>query len=160
MLGSQSDLKITETGISTLKKFGVSFSLRIASAHRTPSHVETLIDEFEKNDGKVIICIAGMSAHLAGVVAAQTIKPVIAVPVQSSATAGFDALLSMVQMPGGIPVATMGFGSSGFTNSVLLASEIMSLSNPKLSETLKNYRGEMKEKVMGSDKENQIIFNP
>lgn len=157
LLGSQSDLNITEKGVGILKSLGISFSLRIASAHRTPEHVENLIKEFEGQDGKVLMCVAGMSAHLAGVVAAQTLKPVIAIPVQSSATAGFDALLSMVQMPGGIPVATMGFGSAGFTNGSLLAAEIISLGNEGLKEKLVSYRKDMRDKVLAADAEVKII---
>lgn len=158
LLGSHSDLPITEKGVAILKEFGVSFQLRIASAHRTPDHVESLIAEFESQQGKVIMCVAGMSAHLAGVVAAKTLKPIIAIPVQSSATAGFDALLSMVQMPGGIPVATMGFGSSGFLNGSLLASEIIALGSDSLKAKLIQHRKDMVAKVMEADSKHHIKF--
>ena len=157
LLGSHSDLPITESGVEKLKELGISFSLRIASAHRTPDIVHDLVKDFEK-EGQVIMCVAGKSAHLAGVVAALTLKPVIAVPVFSQATAGFDSLLSMSQMPKGIPVATMGFGSSGFSNGVLLACQIMALSQENLQKKLQADRKSMATAVVDADQKHRIDF--
>ena len=160
LLGSQSDLPVTEKGVGILKEFGIPFQLRIASAHRTPSHVEALIENFEKNGGEVVMCGAGMSAHLAGVVASLTTLPVLAVPIASkgAVTAGFDSLLSMCQMPGGIPVATMSFGKAGFTNGALFAVQMMGLKDAGLATKFKEYRKAMSEAVLQSDSENKIVF--
>jgi len=156
ILGSKSDLSITEKGLQLLKDHGQAFSLRIASAHRSPDHLHVVIDEFEKNRGKIVICVAGKSAHLAGVVASLTLKPVLAVPMYSDATAGFDALLSMSQMPAGIPVATMGFGDAGFVNACLTALQIFALSKQELTEQLYNYRKHQAEKVALDDKISRV----
>ncbi len=160
LLGSKSDLTITEKGLATLKELGVSFELKICSAHRTPVELERHMKNFESNSssgaGSVYICIAGMSAHLAGVVASQTLKPVIAVPVVSAATAGLDALLSMSQMPGGIPVATMGFGSSGFLNACLLATQILAGQNPAYTDKLARHRMKQAEQVIEDNKTHGI----
>lgn len=157
-LGSKSDLKTTEKGIEILKKLGVSFSLRIASAHRTPEHVHKLVSDFEKNGGEVFICVAGMSAHLGGVVASLTVKPVIAVPISRATTAGLDSLLSISQMPSHIPVATMGFDSSGFVNAALLACEMLALKDESLKDQLLSQRVETAETVIETDKEYRIDF--
>ncbi len=158
LLGSKSDLKITEAGINSLKEFGIPFKLHIASAHRTPDHVHKLVGEFEKNGGKVVICIAGMSAHLAGVVAALTTLPVLAVPVAGQATAGLDALLSMSQMPGGIPVATMTLGKAGFTNAALFAAQIIATADEPLKQQFRQDRAIRAAKVLEMDKECSIDF--
>ncbi len=160
LLGSQSDLKITDKGLGYLKELGISFELRVASAHRTPEMVHKLIHDFDEQGGKAIICVAGKSAHLAGVAAAATLTPVIAVPVFNPSTAGFDALLSMGQMPAGIPVATMGLGGSGFANGCLYAVHSMSVFDASIKEKLGNFRRKMAQDVIQSDKDNQIIFNP
>ncbi len=160
ILGSSSDLTITEKGLGVLKKFCQPFSLRIASAHRSPDHVHAIVKNFEKEGGQIVICVAGKSAHLAGVVASMTTKPVLAVPVFSQATAGFDALLSMSQMPAGIPVATMGFGDAGFTNACLTALQILALNKKDLSTKLDHYRKEQAEKVMKDDESHSIIWQP
>ena len=155
LLGSKSDLVTTEKGLALLKELKIGFTLRIASAHRTPDQVKEIIDSFT---GKVCICLAGMSAHLAGMVAAQTTLPVIAVPIASATTAGFDSLLSVSQMPPGVPVATMGFGSVGFVNAVLLAGEILALFDTPLHDRTLAYRRRMREDVIASDKENRVDF--
>jgi phosphoribosylaminoimidazole carboxylase PurE protein len=156
LLGSSSDKVITDNGIDVLKKADVNFSLRIASAHRTPQLLEKIVKDFEDEGGKIFICVAGKSAHLAGVVASHTTKPVIAVPVYGEATAGFDALLSMSQMPAGIPVATMTIGSAGFTNACLFALQILSLSDAEKEKYLHVHRESMKEKVEEDDRKNRI----
>lgn len=159
LLGSDSDLPATQAGIEVFKNMGVSFSLRIASAHRTPDVVHDLVKKFDQEGGQVIICVAGKSAHLAGVVAALTLKPVLAVPIFSEATAGFDSLLSMSQMPGGIPVATMGFGKGGFQNAALTAVQILALQDAALREKLQADRRKMAETVKQTDQKCRIDFN-
>lgn len=156
LLGSKSDLKITENGVETLRELGIPFSLRIASAHRTPDHVESIVSEFENQDGSVIICVAGMSAHLGGVVAANTLLPVLGVPVYNEKTAGFDAMLSISQMPGGIPVACMGLSKAGFTNACILAAQIVSTRKRDLKQKLKDMRSAMTESVLEDDKNCRI----
>ena len=158
LLGSKSDLPTTEKGVALLKELNISFTLRIASAHRTPDHVHKIVDDFVGEGGKLCICLAGMSAHLGGVVAAHTTLPVIAVPIATAATAGFDALLSISQMPPGVPVATMGFGAAGFINAVLLAGEILALSDGNLHERTLSYRQRMRQEVIASDRDNRIDF--
>lgn len=159
LLGSDSDLPATHTGVETLRSMGVSFSLRIASAHRTPDVVHEVVQQFDRDGGQVIICVAGKSAHLAGVVAALTLKPVLAVPIASEATAGFDALLSMGQMPGGIPVSTMPFGKGGFHNAALTAVQILALNDARLADRLKADREAMSAKVREADKKSRIDFH-
>jgi 5-(carboxyamino)imidazole ribonucleotide mutase len=159
LLGSNSDLPVTSKGLDVLKSFNLCFNLRIASAHRTPEHVHQLVKTFDAQNGKVLICVAGMSAHLAGVVAALTTLPVIAVPVAGAPTAGFDSLLSMSQMPAGIPVATMGFGSAGFINATLLAVQMISIGNPNLRLALSKDREQRAYDVITADQEHAVFFD-
>lgn len=158
LLGSQSDLTITERGQEILREFKIPYELRIASAHRSPALVEELLQAFEKQGGKVVVCVAGMSAHLAGVVASQTNLPVLAVPVANAATAGLDALLSMSQMPAGIPVATMTLGKAGFTNAALFAIQIIATYEADLAVELVRYRQVQATDVLASDNKNRVIF--
>lgn len=158
ILGSKSDLGITTKGIDILKEFGVSFSLRIASAHRSSAYLDKIVTNFEEQGGKVFICVAGMSAHLAGVIASKTIKPVIAVPVAREVTSGLDSLLSISQMPQGIPVATMGFDSSGFANATLMAIQILGLSNPEVTTKFGKYRQKLEEMVIKADEQHRTDF--
>ena len=158
LLGSQSDLTITEKGQEILREFKIPYELRIASAHRSPALVEELLQAFEKQGGKVVVCVAGMSAHLAGVVASQTNLPVLAVPVANAATAGLDALLSMSQMPAGIPVATMTLGKAGFTNAALFAIQIIATYEADLAVELVRYRQVQATDVLASDNKNRVIF--
>jgi len=158
VLGSESDLPVTENGLKELKAFGIGYSLRISSAHRSPEFLHGIVDEFQAQGGQIFICVAGKSAHLAGVVASMSQKPVLAVPVYSKETAGFDSLLSMCQMPKGIPVGTMGFGNHGFINACLLASQIIGLNDKELSTKLDQQRIDMVEKVKKSDQSNRMDF--
>ena len=160
ILGSKSDLSITEHGLSLLREFGLSHSLRIASAHRTPDLVHEIIRDFESQQGNVVIAVAGKAAHLPGVVASLTIRPVIGVPVAGSATAGLDSLLSISQMPAGIPVACMGHGEAGFTNACLLAAAIMASSSPShpLNKTLNEYRKAQSSSVRADDQASRRDF--
>jgi phosphoribosylaminoimidazole carboxylase PurE protein len=145
LMGSPSDKGVMEDAAKTLEKFGVSYSMAVASAHRTPEKVRTLVREAEQNGCRIFIAGAGWAAHLAGVVASITIKPVIGVPIPSSPLSGLDSLLSTVQMPGGIPVATVALGNGGAQNAALLAVSILSLENDSLKAKLEEYRKEMAE---------------
>jgi 5-(carboxyamino)imidazole ribonucleotide mutase len=143
LMGSPSDESTMEESAKTLKKFGVPFRVAVASAHRTPDRVRNLVREAEKDGCRVFIAGAGWAAHLAGVVASLTVKPVIGVPIPSSPLNGLDSLLSTVQMPGGIPVATVALGNGGAQNAALLAVSILALGNDTLREKLENHRKEM-----------------
>jgi 5-(carboxyamino)imidazole ribonucleotide mutase len=151
LLGSKSDIPYIEGCVKTLKKFGVDYTVKIISAHRTPE----MLEEFLKGDEyDVYIAAAGYAAHLPGVVASKTLKPVIGIPLDTSPLmGGLDALLSIVQMPPGIPVATTTVGKAGGTNAAVLAVQILSLKYPQLVEKLKEYREEMKEKIKKANEE-------
>ncbi len=154
-IGSDSDLEVAKEALGILKEFQVSHKLEITSAHRSPGRTVKLIESCEKDGAEVFIAMAGKAAHLAGVVAAHTIRPVIGVPVGSPTLNGLDALLSTVQMPKGIPVATMGLGKSGAANAALLAIQVLGLKDPSLSEKLKKYREKMESQVESKSKDIQ-----
>ncbi|MGB9836739.1 MAG: 5-(carboxyamino)imidazole ribonucleotide mutase [Candidatus Saccharicenans sp.] len=151
-LGSDSDFEIIREGLDLLKEFGVPFNLEVTSAHRSPERTFRLIKEAEAQGTKVFIAVAGKAAHLPGVVASHTILPVIGVPVESQALAGLDALLSIVQMPKGIPVATVALGKAGGANAALLAISILAVSDENLAARLQTYRQKMAEKVEESSR--------
>ena len=153
LTGSKNDLGYVENAAQTLKKFGISYELHVSSAHRTLKRTMELVESAEKKGAKIIIAAAGMSAHLPGVVAAMTILPVIGVPLDASSLNGLDSLMSIVQMPGGIPVATTAIGKSGCVNAALLAASILALSDKSLSEKLKQYRKDMTDSVIKADEE-------
>jgi len=146
-LGSDSDFPIVEEALHLMKKFQVSFGLEITSAHRSPERTRTLVKKYEENGVGVFIAAAGKAAHLAGVVASHTTRPVIGIPIGGSDLGGLDALLSTSQMPKGIPVACMGIGKSGALNAALLAIQILALTDSSLKEKLKDYRSQMAENV-------------
>jgi len=146
-LGSESDIGVVEDALVLLKDFGVSFGLEVTSSHRSPERTLRLIRSAEAEGTEIFIAVAGKAAHLAGVVASQTVKPVIGVPVESEVLAGLDALLSTVQMPKGIPVATMALGRHGGSNAALLAVEILALNDETLRTKLVTYRAKMADKV-------------
>jgi 5-(carboxyamino)imidazole ribonucleotide mutase len=148
LMGSVSDADTMEQAKQILKEFDVSCEVKILSAHRTPEQTIEYAKAAKGRGIKVIIAGAGGAAHLAGIVAAVTTLPVIGVPIKSKTLNGFDSLLSMVQMPAGIPVATVAI--DGGSNAGLLALEILALSNPKLSAKLDAYRIKMQEKVLKS----------
>jgi phosphoribosylaminoimidazole carboxylase PurE protein len=154
-LGSESDFEVIEEAVGILKEFGVSFGLEVTSAHRSPQRTLRLVNEAEEEGTEVFIAVAGKAAHLAGVVAAHTLRPVIGVPVESAALGGTDALFSTVQMPKGIPVATMALGKHGGTNAALLAIEILALRDEILLQKLVNYRAAMAAKVESASKKLQ-----
>lgn len=151
-MGSDSDLSVMEEAKKALGEVGVKSRMAIASAHRTPQKVVTLIRDAEKGGIQVIIAGAGYAAHLAGAVAAQTILPVIGVPLEGSSLQGLDALLSTVQMPAGIPVATVAIGKAGAKNAGILAAEILALSNEKVADALKEWRKRMARAVEEKDR--------
>jgi len=146
-IGSDSDFDIAKGALDIFKEFGVSFQLEVTSAHRSPERTRSLISNLEKQGAEIFIAVAGKAAHLAGVVASHTQKPVIGVPVGGADLDGLDALLSTVQMPRGIPVACMGIGKSGAVNAALFAVEILSLKDKSFAERLAVYRDQMAEKV-------------
>ena len=145
LMGSPSDESTMEDTAKILQKFEVPFKMAVASAHRTPDKVRRLVEEAEKDGCRVFIAGAGWAAHLAGVVASLTVRPVIGVPIPSSPLNGLDSLLSTVQMPGGIPVATVALGNGGAQNAALLAISILALSDDTLKSKLEDYRKEMAE---------------
>lgn len=147
LLGSESDFGAVEEGLAVLKDFGVAFGLEVSSAHRSPERTVRLVRSAEASGAEVFVAVAGKAAHLAGVVAAHTVRPVIGVPVESEALAGLDALLSTVQMPKGVPVATVTLGKNGGTNAALLAVEILALKDEALRTKLNAYRVKMADKV-------------
>ncbi len=154
IMGSDSDWKVMQKAVEVFKDFGVGVEITVASAHRTPQKVH----DFVKNSSaKIFIAAAGMAAHLAGVVASLTTKPVIGVPIKSDPFDGLDSLLSTVQMPGGIPVATVAV--NGAKNSALLATEILALSDKNLAKKLFDYREEMKNEVEKKAEKIQSAFN-
>lgn len=154
-IGSDSDFEVVKDALDILKEFRISYKLEVTSAHRSPERTVKLIQSCEKDGAEVFIAVAGKAAHLAGIVAAHTVRPVIGVPVESPALNGMDALLSTVQMPKGIPVATMGLGKSGAANAALLAVQILSLGKPSLIEKLKEYREKMASEVESKSKKIQ-----
>ncbi|MBC7361883.1 MAG: 5-(carboxyamino)imidazole ribonucleotide mutase [Candidatus Aminicenantes bacterium] len=151
-LGSDSDFEVIKEGLEILKEFQVPFNLEVTSAHRSPERTVRLIKEAEQQGTKIFIAVAGKAAHLPGVVASHTVCPVIGVPVESQALAGLDALLSIVQMPKGIPVATVALGKTGGANAALLAISILAVRDEELKNKLEAYRKKMAEKVEESSR--------
>ncbi|GAB4541135.1 MAG: 5-(carboxyamino)imidazole ribonucleotide mutase [Thermodesulfovibrionia bacterium] len=147
VMGSDSDMSIMQESAGALKEFGIPYEITISSAHRSPDRTLRLIKEAEKRGIEVIIAGAGASAHLAGVIAAHTLIPVIGVPIDSSPLKGIDALYSTVQMPPGIPVATMAIGKAGAKNAGIFAVQILAINDKSLQARLRAYRKRMAEDV-------------
>lgn len=147
LMGSDSDMSVMEDTAKILDEFGIAFNMTVASAHRSPERVVRLTKEAEDNGVDVIIAGAGASAHLAGVIAAHTILPVIGVPINSSPLQGFDSLFSVVQMPPGVPVAAMAVGKAGAKNAGILAAEIIGIKDKNIAKKLKEYKKKMEEDV-------------
>jgi 5-(carboxyamino)imidazole ribonucleotide mutase len=146
-MGSKSDWDTMQAAAKLLDEFGVPNEAKVASAHRSPDLVSEYVTSAEGRGLEVIIAAAGLAAHLPGVVAAQTLLPVLGVPMHSQALGGLDALLSMAQMPGGVPVGTLAIGSHGAKNSALLAIRILANSRPELREKLRQYHAKMAEQI-------------
>ncbi|MBR1968059.1 MAG: 5-(carboxyamino)imidazole ribonucleotide mutase [Clostridia bacterium] len=151
VMGSDSDLKVVEKAITTLKSYGVETEVHVYSAHRTPVEAKEFTASARDNGIGVIIACAGKAAHLAGAIAANTTLPVIGIPIKASALEGMDALLSTVQMPAGIPVATVAI--DGAENAALLAIQILAVEDKTLAEKLQAARDEKKTKILAKDAE-------
>jgi 5-(carboxyamino)imidazole ribonucleotide mutase len=147
LMGSKSDWETMQAAAKILDEFGVPYEAKVASAHRSPALVTDFVTTAEKRGLEVIIAAAGLAAHLPGVVAAQTLLPVLGVPMHSNALGGLDALLAIAQMPGGVPVGTLAIGSHGAKNSALLAIRILANSRPELRKKLAAYHEKMEESV-------------
>ena len=147
LMGSDSDLPTVKEACKVLRDFGVSIDVRVLSAHRCPEDLVAYVKHAEAHDTRIFIAAAGGAAHLAGVVAAHTIRPVLGIPIQTSALNGMDSLLSIVQMPGGIPVCTLAIGKAGATNAGLLAVRILATTRPELRKKLKEFQHEQARSV-------------
>ena len=145
IMGSISDLDTMKRAAEVLDELGIIYEMKVLSAHRTPDLLFEYIDQVEEKEFKVIIAGAGGAAHLPGVIASKTILPVIGVPIETKALGGLDSLLSIVQMPGGIPVATVGIGNA--KNAGLMAAHILAIENSKIRERIKDYRKTMAQKI-------------
>jgi phosphoribosylamine---glycine ligase len=147
LMGSDSDAPVMQAAVDVLRELGVSCEMTVASAHRSPDRVMRLVREAPDRGVKAFIIGAGAAAHLAGVVAAHTTMPVIGVPIDSSALKGLDALLSTVQMPPGVPVATVSIGNPGATNAGVLAAQILAVGDSRLREKLEGYKKKLADTV-------------
>lgn len=157
LMGSDSDLPIVKNAICTLKNLDIPVEVHVLSAHRTPEAASSFAANAQENGFGVIICAAGKAAHLAGIIAAHTILPVIGIPIKSSTLDGLDALLSTVQMPKGIPVATVAI--DGADNAAILSAQILAISDKSLSKKLKLMRQNMTEEVIEKDRKLQEELN-
>ena len=151
LMGSDSDADALKPCGEVLKEFGVPFEAKVLSAHRTPEETVAYTESAKKNGIKVMICAAGGAAHLAGVVAAHTMLPVIGIPVETSSFKGMDSLLSTVQMPAGVPVATVAVGSGGVRNAAFLALRVLALEDAKIAEALERYKENNRKKILGKN---------
>src|SRR5690242_12607905 len=147
LMGSDSDAPVMQAAVVVLTEFGISSEMTVASAHRSPARVMRLVEEAPRRGVKLFIVGAGAAAHLGGVVAAHTTLPVIGVPIDSSALKGMDALLSTVQMPPGVPVATVSIGKPGATNAGVLAAQILGVADEAMAAKLAQYKKKLADKV-------------
>ncbi len=150
LLGSKSDAEVMGEAVRVLSGFGIPHSMTVTSAHRSPARTREIATGAEGKGYSIIIAGAGAAAHLAGVIAGETLLPVIGVPLAGSPLLGIDSLLSTAQMPGGIPVATMAVGKAGAQNAGYLAAQILALSDPALRKKIREHRGKMAEEVAAS----------
>jgi len=157
IVGSDSDLASVAAAAKSLDTFEIPYRINVASAHRTPAKVKTVVKEAEKQGAQVFICAAGMAAALPGVVAAETIKPVIGVPMEGKNLAGMDALFSIAQMPPGIPVAAVAIGKAGAQNAGVLAAQILAIKDRSLEKKLVQYREKLAKNVSEKDTRLQEI---
>ncbi len=148
LMGSDSDLPVMELTAQMLNEFEIPFQMTVSSAHRTPDRTVKLIRDAERKGAEIIIAGAGAAAHLAGVIAAHTILPVIGIPIDSSPLKGVDSLYSTVQMPPGIPVASMAIGKGGAKNAGIFAAQILALKDKKIASALKKYKKKMAAEVV------------
>ena len=147
LMGSDSDAPVMQRTVDQLRAFGIECGMTVASAHRSPDRVQRLISEAREDGVAVFIVGAGAAAHLAGVVAAHATQPVIGVPIDSSPLKGWDALLATVQMPPGVPVATVSVGAAGATNAAVLAAQILAVGDARIAAVLDEYKQQLARKV-------------
>ncbi len=158
VMGSKSDYEVMKNCADTLEAFNIKYELIISSAHRSPERTKTYIKEAEKKGAKVFIAAAGMAAHLAGALAATTTKPVIGVPMKGGAMDGMDAMLSTVQMPAGMPVATVALGKAGAVNAAYLAMQILAITDNELAIKMKEDRIIKEKKVANDSREIEVLI--
>ena len=158
IMGSKSDYEVVCETCKVLEKFGVKYEMIISSAHRSPERTASYVKEAEKKGAKVFIAAAGMAAHLAGAIAANTTKPVLGVPMSGANLASMDALFSTVQMPRGIPVATLAIGKAGAANAGYLAVQILALNNENLALALKNDRKTQENQLVADSKSVEVLI--
>ncbi|HDZ5065726.1 TPA: 5-(carboxyamino)imidazole ribonucleotide mutase [Campylobacter jejuni] len=158
LMGSKSDYEVMKEAAKTLESFGVKYELIISSAHRSPKRTKEYIVSAEEKGAKVFIAAAGMAAHLAGVVAAYTTKPVLGVPMSGSNLASMDSLFSTVQMPSGIPVGTLAIGKAGAINAAYLAMQILAIYDADLAQKLKENRLEKEKKLISDSKDVEVLL--
>lgn len=151
LMGSDSDWPVMESTTAVLNRLQVPFEVKVTSAHRTPAGTHQYVTDAEQRGCQVFIAAAGLAAHLAGVVAGITLQPVIGVPMDGGPLKGMDALLSTVQMPGGVPVATVAIGKAGAKNAAYLAAQILSVADSELAQRLRQERQQAAEQVMAKD---------
>jgi 5-(carboxyamino)imidazole ribonucleotide mutase len=152
LMGSDSDLPVMQNTVDVLKSLDIAFEIRVSSAHRTPQQTQLYVLDADKRGCAVFICAAGLAAHLAGFVAAHTVKPVIGVPMDGGSLQGMDALLSTVQMPGGIPVACVAIGKPGAQNAGFLSAQMIALQDASVAKSLQDLRIENANKIMSKNK--------
>ncbi|MCF0245385.1 MAG: 5-(carboxyamino)imidazole ribonucleotide mutase [Ileibacterium sp.] len=152
VMGSRSDLPAMEGCMAQLKEMDIPYEVRVLSAHRTPEAVLELSEKAAENGVKVIIAAAGGAAHLAGVIASSTVLPVIGIPMQTSALGGMDSLLSTVQMPAGVPVATVAIGKAGAKNAAILAAQMIGLADPAVQKKVAAFKKAQKESVLAGSR--------
>lgn len=150
-MGSDSDLPVMEATLKVLDDFGIGYEVKVSSAHRTPAETHAYVKDAEERGCAVFVAAAGMAAHLAGTVAALTTRPVIGVPVDAGPLSGLDALLSTVQMPGGIPVATVAIGKAGAKNAGYLAAQILAVGDAALAKRVADERRAQSDAVLAKD---------
>jgi 5-(carboxyamino)imidazole ribonucleotide mutase len=160
LMGSDSDLDTMQSAVEVLDKLGVAREVRVLSAHRTPDATHAFVKDADARGCSAFIAAAGMAAHLAGTVAALTVKPVIGVPIDAGPLRGQDSLLSTVQMPGGIPVACVAIGKAGAKNAAYLAAQIIAVSDPALGQKLLDERKQNTAEILAKDKAVRERFNP
>ena len=151
LMGSDSDWEVMSETAIMLERFGILYEARVSSAHRTPDRTLRIVREAEKKGCKIVIAGAGAAAHLAGVVAGHTLLPVIGIPLNATSLQGIDALLATVQMPAGVPVASMAIGKAGATNAALFALQILASGSPEIARQLADYRRKMAQGVETKD---------
>ena len=151
LMGSDSDLKVMQNTLDALKKLDIPYEVKVSSAHRTPQETHDYVINADKRGCQVFIAAAGLAAHLAGAIAANTTKPVIGVPMDGGPLNGFDALLSTVQMPAGVPVATVAIGKAGAINAAFLAAQMLALSDSTIAEKLKQEKQAQRDSVLAKN---------